>query len=84
MEYPSYEAMVDPGDSVVLFTRGLITAASDSGEPFGLERILTNLEDGADKTTHIMLQMLVDDLAGHLGKNRPYEDVTTLILRRLG
>lgn len=83
IEYPSYEAAVGPGDSLVLFTRGLITATNEAGEPFGLERIVNDLEDGADKPTHLMLQMLVDNLASHLANSRPHEDVTVLILRRL-
>lgn len=83
MEYPSNEADMAPGDSLVLFTRGLITATNEKGEPFGLERITGDLEDGAGKSAHLMLQMLVDGLSMHLGSNRPHEDVTILIVRRL-
>lgn len=83
IEYPAYEATIAPEDSLVLFTRGLVTALSEKGEPFGLDRIVTNLEDAASQTTHLMLQALVDDLSAHLGKNKPHEDVTVLILRRL-
>ena len=83
IEYPPQETQIGSGESLVLFTRGLITAVSPAGEPFGIERILADLEDGAGKSAHVMLQMLVDDLATHLGTGKPYEDVTILILRRL-
>ncbi len=83
MEYPLEEAEVGPGESVLLFTSGLITAANASGEAFGVERALANLEDVPNGSAHLILQAVVDDLAGHLGGQAPGEDVTVLILRRM-
>lgn len=83
MEYNLEEAQLEPGESLLLFTRGLITATSAAGEPFGTERILTNLEDVPNKSAHVILQTLVDDLAAHTGNTPLAEDVTVLILRRM-
>ncbi len=83
MEYNLEEADLAPGDSLVLFTRGLITATSGAGEPFGMERVRTNLEDVPNKSAHVILQTLVDDLAVHMGRTPPAEDITVLIVRRL-
>ena len=83
MAYNLEEAVLAPGESLLLFTRGLITGTNKAGESFGLERILTNLEDVPNKSAHVILQTLVDDLAVHLGGMPPSEDVTVLVLRRL-
>jgi serine phosphatase RsbU (regulator of sigma subunit)/pSer/pThr/pTyr-binding forkhead associated (FHA) protein len=83
MEYDLEEAQIEPGESVLLFTRGLITASSAAGEPFGVERVLTNLEDVPNKSAHVILQTVVDDLAAHSGSTPLGEDVTVLILRRV-
>jgi serine phosphatase RsbU (regulator of sigma subunit) len=82
MEYNLEEATLTGGESLLLFTRGLITGANSAGEPFGLERILTNLEDVPNKGAHVILQSLVDDLTAHLGDTPPGEDITILLLRR--
>jgi hypothetical protein len=37
MEYNLEEAQLEPGESLLLFTRGLITATSAAGEPFGTD-----------------------------------------------
>jgi serine phosphatase RsbU (regulator of sigma subunit) len=83
MAYNLEEAQIDGGESLVLFTRGLITATSAAGQPFGIERILTDLEDVPNKSAHVILQTLVDDLALHLANTQPTEDITILLLRRL-
>jgi serine phosphatase RsbU (regulator of sigma subunit) len=83
MEYNLEEAQLEPGESLLLFTQGLITATSAASEPFGIERILTNLEDVPNKSAHVILQTLVDDLAVHTGSTPLGEDVTVLILRRV-
>ncbi len=83
MEYNLEEVQLAPGESLLLFTRGLLTAANPAGEPFGLDRVLTGMEDVPNKSAHVMLQVLVDDLALHLGDAMPDEDITILILRRM-
>ena len=83
MEYNLEEATLAPGESLLLFTRGLITGTNTAGEPFGLERILTNFEDVPNQSAHVILQTLVDDLTLHLNHTPSSEDITILLLRRV-
>jgi len=82
-EFPPHGGQIAPGDSLVLFTCGLVTAANPAGEAFGLEQVLGSLRDVADKSAHLMLQALVDDLTSHLAGQDPSDDITVLILRRI-
>jgi len=82
-EYQPCEATLQPEDSLILFTRGLITASNETGEPFGIQAVLTALSDAVGQPAHMTLQMLVDDLAAHTGGRQPDDDITILIIKKL-
>ena len=75
------ETWLRPGDLFFAYTDGATDALDPQGECFGEERLvsLLNNEVGADA----FLGGIADELNGHIGAARQYDDVTMLAVRRL-
>ncbi len=77
--------LIRPGERLVLFTDGIIDAASPSGERFGLERLQRAVEEsclggGAVATCRAVIQGVLAFQADAL----PADDLALLVLRRVG
>jgi serine phosphatase RsbU (regulator of sigma subunit) len=80
-KYPAGPAAtLEPGELVLLFTDGIIEAASADGEQFGLERMLGIVRSHQQETPDAILDALfqaVADLSGHVFQ----DDVTAVIIK---
>ncbi len=81
MTYEENEGTLSPGDSLLLYSDGLVEAHNAAREMFGFQRLRTLLErDRKDKT---LIEFLLDELAAFAGRDWEQEDdVTLLTLRR--
>ena len=79
--YESERAELAEGDTVLLFTDGLLEAGGLSGsDEFGLDRIRTCLSvDGSPRT---VIERLTAALAAHIDGDEPEDDVTLVCIRR--
>jgi serine phosphatase RsbU (regulator of sigma subunit) len=74
---------LEPGELVVLFTDGIVEAASPEGEQFGLGRTLTIVRAHQREAPDAILDALfhaVGDFSGH----PPQDDLTAVILKAEG
>ncbi len=83
MDYPEHEAVLEPGQSVLLYSDGLVEAHDPAGDMFGFPRLkeLMAIErPGSDLIDH-----LLDQLHGFVGRGWDQEDDITLVaLQRTG
>ena len=83
-EFPEVRgtAMLNPGDTLVLYTDGVTEAMSPSGETFGPERLMEALEGSGCSADRLMGAVLVAVNAHANGT--PLQDDLTLVLVRRG
>lgn len=75
------EVHMEPGETLVAFTDGVLEAQNPSGEPFGSERLHTLLAKPIAGTTEL-LDCILSNLAEFTGGADPSDDITLLALRR--
>jgi serine phosphatase RsbU (regulator of sigma subunit)/anti-sigma regulatory factor (Ser/Thr protein kinase) len=77
MPYEEKQAIIAPGDSVVMYSDGLIEAHNPQGEMFGYPRLheLMALPECGDALIHCML----DELHGFTGSDWEQEDDVTFV-----
>ncbi len=83
MDYPEHEAVLAPGESVLLYSDGLVEAHDRAGDMFGFPRLRELMATELPSTE--LLDHLLDELNGFVGKGWDQEDDITLVtLQRTG
>jgi len=81
MIYDENQAVLNPGESILLFSDGLIEGHNPDGEMFGFRRLKTIMEENPGGSS--MIQLLIDQLADFTGPDWEQEDdVTFVVLER--
>lgn len=83
-EYTAAEETLPPGDTLVLYTRGVTTAYNASGERFGEKRFINALCDAFGQPPAAMLSDLKADLEPFVHGGHHPDDMTVLLVRRAG
>ncbi|MGD2181958.1 PP2C family protein-serine/threonine phosphatase [Lusitaniella coriacea] len=73
---------LNPGDIVVLYTDGLTEAENSHEIEYGLERLCQSVSSNRNLPPEEIKQSIVRDLENHLGEEKPFDDVTFLILKK--
>jgi serine phosphatase RsbU (regulator of sigma subunit)/anti-sigma regulatory factor (Ser/Thr protein kinase) len=83
MDYPEHEAVIAPGEHVLLYSDGLVEAHDKAGAMFGFPRLrelMATERSGGDLLDH-----LLDELHAFVGRGWEQEDDITLVaLQRTG
>ncbi len=82
MEYEEKEVALKPGESLLMYSDGLVEAHNPEGEMFGfprLRRLLTETPDGKRLEGQALIQYLTSQLAEFTGANWEQEDDVTLV-----
>ncbi|MHB8460838.1 MAG: ATP-binding SpoIIE family protein phosphatase [Candidatus Limnocylindrales bacterium] len=83
MDYPEHEAVLAPGESVLLYSDGLVEAHDRTGEMFGFPRLRELM--ATELPGSELLDHLLDELHGFVGRGWDQEDDITLVaLQRTG
>jgi sigma-B regulation protein RsbU (phosphoserine phosphatase) len=82
--YTTQELQVQPGDTLTLYTDGVIDATSPAGEDFGLPRFLRTVTDSAPNGAEAVSRAVDGALEDHVGAREPFDDVTLLVMCRTG
>jgi anti-sigma regulatory factor (Ser/Thr protein kinase) len=83
MDYPEHEAVLAPGESVLLYSDGLVEAHDRAGDMFGFPRLRELMATELPSTE--LLDHLLDELHDFVGKGWDQEDDITLVaLQRTG
>jgi sigma-B regulation protein RsbU (phosphoserine phosphatase) len=79
--FPSTEITLQPGDTLVLFTDGVVEAFNASGEEFSDNRWLNIIRGLPNLNAQQTLQLLMKSVEDFVGATRQSDDITCLVLR---
>jgi serine phosphatase RsbU (regulator of sigma subunit) len=77
-EYDQVKLVLEPGDTLVLCTDGVVEATSMRSEQFGFDKLEASLQAGRATPSEVA-ERLLKDLRAHVGEASQYDDLTVLI-----
>ena len=80
-EFPSAEIQLQPGDTLVLFTDGVVEAFNSAGQEFSDARWLHIIQGLPNLNAQQTLQYLMKSVEDFVGATRQSDDITCLVLR---
>ena len=84
MEFPELSFDLNPGESIFLYTDGLIEAKRKDNERFGTDRMLEVLNSSADKNGEEVLQTMKDSVNEFTEDEPQFDDITMLLFTYKG
>lgn len=78
-----YQALLQPGDHLVLFSDGVPDATSPQGERYGTERLTRLLDMHLDQGAGPLVESIREDLAAWIEDAAPFDDLTLLVVERV-
>ena len=75
------EAVLRPGDSLVLYTDGITEAMNTKQQLFGVERILETVRGMEFRSTRVLLEGVLTAVRRFAGEAPQSDDITVLVLR---
>jgi serine phosphatase RsbU (regulator of sigma subunit) len=81
--YPLLPEQLEPGETLVLFTPGVVTARNRQDEVFGEERFVSILCDGFGQLASAMLKDLLTDLRNFTEGGSQPDDITVILAHRV-
>src|SRR5271157_1050941 len=81
INYKVKKTQLLPGDTLLIFTDGVIEAKDPAGQSFG-RKALQELLEKPDLTTSALLNRIETNLRKHMGEAVQLDDITTLALTR--
>ena len=70
-----------PGDMILLYTDGITEAESESGELYGIERLVESAARAHMETAQAAVDAIISDLKAHIGKQKVHDDITLVVLK---
>lgn len=83
VDYGMLETTLEPEETLVLYTPGVITAKNSAGEIFGEERFIDLLADGFGQQASAMLKEMLHDLQAFTQSGTQPEDITVILAHRM-
>lgn len=80
--YEQVSFTLEPGDTLVLCTDGVLEATDVHGVQFGVERFEGSIANG-EWTARGVAERLLDDLRTHVGDAPQYDDLTLIVCSRV-
>jgi phosphoserine phosphatase RsbU/P len=80
IDYADHEAVLEPGDRLVIASDGLFECMSPTGEQFGEERLAPLLTAGRGETPSALLTTLTQNLSRWRTRHEPDDDVSVLVI----
>ena len=81
VQYQHSSLRLQPGDSLILFTDGMVDAEDANNEAFGLERI-EQLVAASNGTPKQIVDSLLEQVREHLTGATQYDDITLVCMQR--
>jgi len=73
-----------PGDLLICYTDGVLDAVDDQWEAFEMERFQAVVDKNLSATPNELLEAIEEAVCKFIGDVLPYDDITILIIKRLG
>lgn len=74
---------IGPGDTLVIYSDGIIDAEDGSDREFGLERLTRLVTEHRQEGARDLIQRILDDVNGHAHGVPQTDDMTLVVVRRL-
>ena len=84
IEISDFNFMMAPGDSVFIYTDGVTEAKDPDGERYGMERMVTALNQKAYSSMEELLNAVKDSLADFVKDTDPFDDITMMAVEYKG
>jgi hypothetical protein len=79
--YEAGNAILQPGDWLVIFTDGVVEAVNGRDEDYGEQRMLNVLQAGVAATPDELLRRMMSDLDAFVGLTPQHDDVTCMLVK---
>ncbi len=76
------QVQFNPGDSLVIYTDGIIDAQNESEEPFGETRLLESIQAHGGKPATNTLHGILEDVHRFVSNAPQFDDITLMVLTR--
>ncbi len=84
IQFHNHTVTLEPGDYVILYTDGITEALSAEGTFYGLDRFRRAIYSQSGRSAQGMLDRVIDHIASFVGETPPSDDLTFMVLQRLG
>ncbi len=81
--YPLLSERLEPSETLVLYSKGVVSAQNRKGEHFGEERFINILCDGFGQLASAMLKEMLSDLQHFTEGGQQPEDITVILSHRV-
>jgi len=82
IDFKIQETLLEPGDTLLIFTDGVTEAQNWKKELFTRERLLSLLEQADDLSATALLDCIQDNLTAHTAGTHQFDDITMLAVKR--
>lgn len=73
---------LNPGDGIVLYTDGVTEAENSDRALYGIERLMTIIQQNWSRSCSEIRASLVEDIRQHIGDHTIYDDITLVVVKR--
>jgi sigma-B regulation protein RsbU (phosphoserine phosphatase) len=81
-EFQSGELMLEPGDTLVAYSDGVLECRNPAGEEFGLDRLIASLLEAKQPSAEVTLMMLLAAVQDFANGNPPLDDMSLTLMQR--
>src|SRR6202167_2174947 len=81
-EFQSGELMLEPGDTLVAYSDGVLECRNTAGEEFGLDRLMASLLDARQQSAQATLMMLLAAIHDFANGSPLLDDVSLTLIQR--
>ncbi len=78
-----YSFRLNPNDCLLLYTDGATEALEETGQEFGMPRLIQGLQASAIEGAAGVVKRLTEDLKGFVGNYPQHDDITLIAIRKL-
>lgn len=84
IQFHNHTVTLEPGDYVILYTDGITEALSAEGTFYGLDRFRRAIHSQSGRSAQGVLDRVIDHIASFVGETPPSDDLTFMVVQRLG
>ncbi len=83
-EYHAHKIRLDPGDTILLYTDGVIEARNESNEEYGLDRLIQVFNSVTNSSVEKIADTIYEELRKFVQNEPQHDDTTIAVVKYLG